>query len=126
MADETVTFAYLEAGAKSTPVALDPSLDTGKPETVWLFNLARDQFIEYRRDIVQARLRDFKSEERQLRQDLEAAFAKARNDFQGSGARLPATPPTPPPATAPEPELTDDALLALDPDTVADLDEELE
>ncbi len=128
MADKPVLFAYLEAGAKSSPVALDPGLDTGRPETVWLFNLARNAFVEYRRDIVAAKLRDFSSGEQRICEELKAAFSKARDDFQPRPAlQIPAHTPAPL-AKAPAPLDLDEELLDIDspPETVTDLDEELE
>lgn len=130
MADEQVIFAYLEAGAKSSPVALDPGLDTGKPETIWLFNLARNEFVEYRRDIVEAKLRDFTAREKRLCEKLRAAFARARDDFQ-SRAPIPLRVSEPPPEPAVEVTVSqepDEDMLNLDsdPETDAALDEELE
>lgn len=130
MADNPVIYAYLEAGAKSSPVALDPGLDTGKPETVWLFNLVRDEFVEYRRDIVEAKLRDLTAGEQQLCKKLKAAFAKARDTFQ-PGPPSPLTIPERAPAPvakATEAMELDEELLAIDNDleTAAELDEELE
>ncbi len=130
MADDPVTYAYLEAGAKSSPVALDPGLDTGKPETVWLFNLARGEFVEYRRDIVAAKLRGFTAGEKHLHKKLKAAFAKARDSFQPAPAlslTLPGGTPTPPPQPAEAVELDKD-LLEIDSGLESDaaLDEELE
>ncbi len=154
MADKVV-FAYLDAGAKSSPVALDPGLSTGKPETVWLFNLARGEFVEYRRDIVEAKLRDFKEGEEALCKELKKAFTRARKTFHTRVPQRLSIPPESPGQsandTADSPEFTqastqastqaaslapsldeaevvEDELLDIDPDleTVEDLDENLE
>ncbi len=150
MADKVV-FAYLDAGAKSSPVALDPGLSTGKPETVWLFNLARGEFVEYRRDIVEAKLRDFKEGEEALCKELKKAFTRARKTFHTRVPQRLSIPPDPPAQAAKntgdppqstqaptqaatlappldEAEAVEDELLDIDPDleTVEDLDEDLE
>ena len=145
MAEDSVVFAYLEAGKKSTAVALDPRLTTGKPDTVWLFNLARGEFVEYRRDIVETKMRDFRPEEQALYEELKDAFTKARRHFQPKTTPridVPEQPAAPAaaaaeaetaealPAEDPEAAVTelDEELLDLDPDlqSVEDLDEELD
>lgn len=75
-------FGYLEAGAKSSPVVRDERLNTGNPDTVYIFNLARGEIIEYRRSIVEAKLREFKPAEAEVLPQLKAAFGEARKSFR--------------------------------------------
>ncbi len=83
-----IWFGMLEAGASSSPVARDHELDTGNPATVYLFNLRRGAIGEYRRDIVEAKLRDLTAEEDHLRAEIDAAFARARSGFTPRRQRL--------------------------------------
>lgn len=81
MSENPIWFGYLEAGAKSTPVVLDQRLNTGKPDTVYLFNLARSTFLEYKREIVDAKLRELQDGETDLGA-LKSAFNDARKEFR--------------------------------------------
>src|SRR3569623_949320 len=58
MTDTQERYGYLEAGNKSTAVVLDRTLNTGNPETLYLFNLARGEILEYSRKIVEPKLRE--------------------------------------------------------------------
>jgi hypothetical protein len=76
-----VWFGFLEAGPRSSPVARDEALDTGSPDKIYLFNLHRGTFLEYRRDIVEAKLRDLGADEADLVEALREAFEEARKSF---------------------------------------------
>ncbi len=73
---------YLEAGDKSTPVVVDQRLETGNPETLYLFNLKRNEILTYNRGIVEPKLRELRNDEAGLVQDLKNAYAKARRSFK--------------------------------------------
>jgi hypothetical protein len=115
-------FGYLEANAKGSPVVRDTSMDTGTPATIYLFNLKKGQILEYRRDIVEPKLRELTDEETQTVKELKRAFEKARNGFTPRAMRrMPSAPRKPRPE--PEPELPevefdsdDDSLPLLDDD----------
>jgi hypothetical protein len=77
---------YLEAGAKSSPVVFDASLSTSNDLTIYLYHQLRDQIIEYRRDIVEAKLRDLNGEEEKGIKALQQAYQKARAGFSPRGA----------------------------------------
>jgi hypothetical protein len=101
-------FGYLEAKEKGSPVVRDMSMDTGMTSTIYLFNLKKGQILEYRRDIVEPKLRK--------------AFEKARNGVTPRASRRPPSPPRRP-RPEPEPELPevdfdsdDDSLPLLDDD----------
>jgi len=77
----TLWFGFLEAGERSSPVARDPSLDTGNPATTYIFNLMRGQILEYRKDIVELKLRELTTTEHSLVQQLQNAYQQAREGF---------------------------------------------
>jgi hypothetical protein len=80
-------YGYLEAGKRSSPVIRDERLDTGSAKTVFLFNLARREILEYSRDVVEPKLRELKSGEAKSIKELDAAYAEARRDFKDRRAR---------------------------------------
>jgi hypothetical protein len=74
-------FGFLEAGEKSSPVIRDRSLNTGQASTIYLFNMKKGRIIEYRRDIVEPRLRKLNQDELGLRAELESAYGLVRPAF---------------------------------------------
>lgn len=80
--NKSLWYGYLEAGDKSSPVLNDESMDTGNPKTRYLFNLARNEFVEYRRDIVDAKLRELKNGEESVIETLQQAYDSARPRFK--------------------------------------------
>jgi hypothetical protein len=72
---------FLDAGKSSSPVVRDSSIDTGDPRTIYLFNLARGRILEYRKDIVETKLRELSADESLVAQDLEEAFDQAKAGF---------------------------------------------
>ena len=78
---KSLWFGYLEAGERSSPVVRDELLSTGHPATVYLFNYMKGRILEYRKEIVEAKLRELKPEETPMIGDLEAAFLEARAAF---------------------------------------------
>jgi hypothetical protein len=83
----TAWFGFLDAGEKSSAVALDPGLDTGNASTMYLFNLRRNSFLEYRRDLVEPKLRALDGEDEQILNELQAAYMSARAGFAPRGGR---------------------------------------
>lgn len=83
-----VWYGYLEAGEKSSPVVLDPTLNTANPKTVYLFNLARGEILEYRREIVEPKLRELTPEEGNGLDALKQGYAQARRGFTARGGRV--------------------------------------
>jgi hypothetical protein len=72
---------FLDAGKSSSPVVRDSSLDTGNPATIYLFNLARGSILEYRKDIVEQKLRELTTDESSQAKELESAFQQAKAGF---------------------------------------------
>jgi hypothetical protein len=88
MSKDSLWFGYLEIGEKSTPVALEPRLNTSNPETLYLFHFQRNEFVEYKRDIVKTKLRDFTEDEADLNQEVKQAYIKAVKEFTPRGKTL--------------------------------------
>ena len=80
MSDSDIWYGFLQAGDKSSPVVRDPELKTGNNKTIYLYNQARGQFVEYSSEIVEPKLRDLKSGDVSLA-DLKRAFKAARKTF---------------------------------------------
>lgn len=80
-------YGYLEAGDKSTPVIRDERLDTGNRKTLFLFNLARGQILEYTREIVEPKLRELKPNEAGKIDELNAAYGEARRALKHHNVR---------------------------------------
>lgn len=87
MSDNTLWYGYLEAGERSSPVAIDNKLATGDPTTVYMFNLKRGEIIEYKRAIVDPKLRELTDDEQATLGELKSGYRKARNGFTPRGAR---------------------------------------
>lgn len=82
MAKNSIWCGYLEAGDKSSAVVLDQRLDTGNPSTIYLFNLARKEIIQYNRSIAEPKLRELKEEECSIVPELKTAYLRARLHFK--------------------------------------------
>jgi len=80
-------YGHLEAGNRSSAVIRDERLDTGSTKTVFLFNLARGEILEYSRDVVEPKLRELNSSEAKTIKKLDAAYAEARRNFKDRRAR---------------------------------------
>ena len=74
-------FGFLDAGLKSSPVVRPFDFDTGRPNTIYLFNLNRNKFIEYERSTVESKLREFPDGDKQTIQKLKKAYSIAVKDF---------------------------------------------
>ena len=82
MAKNSIWCGYLEAGEKGSPVVLDQRLDTGNPDTIYLFNLKRNEIIQYNRRITEPKLRELVEDERAAMPDLKAAYLRARRHLK--------------------------------------------
>lgn len=105
----TLWCGFLEAGDKGSPVVRDASLDTGNPNTVYLFNFIKGRILEYRRDIVEPKLRELRTDELTMVHSLRSAFETARAGFEPrSGFRRTSPPRRRRPKTAIETEIAVD------------------
>jgi hypothetical protein len=82
-----IWYGYLEAGNRSSPVIRDERLETGSTKTVFLFNLARREILEYSRDVVETKLRELNSSEAKTIKQLDEAYTEARRNFKDRRAR---------------------------------------
>jgi hypothetical protein len=87
MSEKQSWCGYLEAGEKSAAVLIDPELDTGNPATLYMFNLSRREILEYKRSVVEAKLRRLRPAESGLVTELKAAYAQARRSFKPAADR---------------------------------------
>lgn len=76
---------YLMAGRRSSPVLLDSRLESGSPKTIYMYNLNRDEIIEYVVEVVEKKLRDLKSDESEYIKELDAGYKKACRKFKRRG-----------------------------------------
>lgn len=88
MSKDALWFGYLEIGDKSTPVALEPKLNTSNPETLYLFHFQRNEFVEYQRKIVKPKLREFTEDEADVNKEVKKAYIKAVKEFAPRGRIL--------------------------------------
>lgn len=102
MNEKNLWFGYLEAGEKSSPVVIDASLNTANPNTVYVFNFNRGEIIEYRRDIIEAKLRPLEKTDTPDEKKLKTAFAQTRSDFTPRGGKVSAIPEKAAPKQAPK------------------------
>ena len=113
-------FGFLEAGSKGSPVVRESGLETGNRDTIYLFNLLKGRILEYRRDIVEPKLRELTVEEGTMIPELRKAFKVVRESFEPRPLRLR---PSTPRIVAPRKELdlsdfADDVELDFDPGLV--------
>lgn len=87
MRQDVLWFGYLDAGGSSSPVVRDDTLSTGDPDTLYLFNFARQAFREYKRTLVEPKLRELAPAEIPFK-ELQAAYMAARSNFMPRGQVL--------------------------------------
>ena len=63
----------------------DSRLESGNPKTIYMYNLNRDEIIEYVVEVVEKKLRDLKSDESEYIKELDAGYKKARRKFKRRG-----------------------------------------
>lgn len=120
-----IWYGYLEAGSKSSPVLMDPKLDTGNTDTMYLYNLKRDQILEYQRELIQPKLRELNGKDSISMEELKKAFNKAVKDFfprNNSIKAIAETPMASPPKKIQEPEIDLDNI----DDTNVDLEDDID
>lgn len=120
----TYWYGYLEAGAKSSFVARDMHLDTGNVNTIYLFNLTRGEFKEYRLDIVEPKLRELSAQEiKKQKKALEKAFKTALASFKGrTSSSTPIPEKSSPPANTTKKKIPEEEIVS-DIDSFDDADD---
>ncbi len=89
---DTLWFGYLNAGKKGSLVVRDSTLDTGTSTTIYLFNQKKGKILEYRRDIVEPKLRPLTDKESAEAEALADGFERARSGSRST--RRPRSPST--------------------------------
>ncbi|MCW8887647.1 MAG: hypothetical protein OQK25_01145, partial [Gammaproteobacteria bacterium] len=79
MAKGKLQYKYLNAGDKSTAVVLDASIDTCNEQTIYLYHQQRGEIVEFRRDIVEPKLRELSGDEVGMKRELEKGYKEARS-----------------------------------------------
>jgi hypothetical protein len=117
----TLWFGMLEAGEKGSLIVRDGTLDTGTPATIYLFNVKKGRILEYRRDVVEPKLRELTADEGAMVPSLTSAFEQARAGFvpRVTRRRVSATRRPEKPLTAEPPDFEIDDKL---PEVGCDLD----
>jgi len=100
MSNNTLWCGYLEAGERSSAVLMDDKLSTGDAATVYVFNLKRGEILEYKRAIVEPKLRELNEDENELANELKNAYRKVRNGFIPRGTKTASIPEKGQPAPA--------------------------
>ena len=124
-----IWYGYLEAGAKSSPVLMDPKLDTGSSDTMYLYNLKRDQILEYQRALIEPKLRGLNGKDAVTVEALTKAFNKIRKEFtpRHSSSKTIVDAPAVPAKKTQEPDIdlegVDDTDIDLDDDIDLDSDD---
>jgi hypothetical protein len=110
MSKSPIWLGYLDAGSKSSLVVTDQRLNTGDPLTMYVYNHARGQILEYRREIVEPKLREIDAAQDPSTRGLKSAFETARRAFQPRAARVLNIPEveSPRPRTAEAPEAVEE------------------
>lgn len=76
-----IWYGFLEAGEKSSPVLIDPNLDTGNSKTVYMYNLNSQRIIEYKREIAEPKLRTLSEQEAAVMKALKQGYDAIRMEF---------------------------------------------
>ena len=110
-----IWYGYLEAGDKSSPVLIDPKLETGNAKTVYMYNLNSQRIIEYKREIAEPKLRTLKDPEIELVKDLVKGYESARKEFTPRAKGLAAIPASAPISTPKPRPKAENLVAALEP-----------
>ena len=87
MSKQKLWYGYLEAGAKSSPVAIDHSLDTGDKNSILIYNHNKKDILKYSRELVEPKLRELNAKEKDLEGELKKGFTEAMKTLKYSVAK---------------------------------------
>ena len=77
MSKQKLWYGFLEAGAKSSPIAIDHSMDTGEKHTLFIYNHNKQEILKYARELVEPKLRELIAPEKALEAALKKGFGEA-------------------------------------------------
>jgi hypothetical protein len=115
MSKNDIWYGFLQAGAKSSPVVRDMSLEEKGRSTIYLYNHARGMFVEYALEVVVPKLRELKPEDISQK-ELDSAFRAARKTFNPVKVvkKWSDAAPASPPEESDEPEIPLDVDPSID------------
>ena len=58
MSKHKLWYGFLEAGEKSSPVAIDRNMETGDKKTVYIYNHNKKEILKYVRELAEPKLRE--------------------------------------------------------------------
>jgi len=113
MKKQKLWYGYLDAGKKSSPVAIDRNMDTGENHTVFIYNHNKKEILKYVRDLVEPKLRELTTKEKELESPMKKGFTASLKtmkyalpkSFDAPAAKAPASPEPKADITADEPEM---------------------
>jgi hypothetical protein len=77
MSKHKLWYGFLEAGEKSSPVAIDRNMETGDKKTVYIYNHKKQEILKYVRELAEPKLRELTAEEKQLEGSLKKGFTES-------------------------------------------------
>jgi len=82
MSKNKLWYGFLEAGSKSSPVAIDRSMETGERNSLFIYNHNRKEILKYTRDVVEPKLRELTAGEKELETGLKKGFSESLKTFK--------------------------------------------
>jgi len=82
MAKQKLWYGYLEAGKKSSPVIIDHNMDTGEPNTVFVYNHNKKEILKYVRDLVEPKLRELNDKEKKQETTMKKGFTESLKNMK--------------------------------------------
>ena len=82
MSKNKLWYGFLEAGSKSSPVAIDRNMETGDGNTVFIYNHNKKEMLKYVRELVEPKLRELTAKEKELESALKKGFTESLNTIR--------------------------------------------
>ena len=122
MSKHKLWYGFLEAGEKSSPVAIDRNMETGDKKTVYIYNHNKKEILKYVRELAEPKLRELTAEEKQLEGSMKKGFSESLDNikFKVSKALNIPEKETPRPKDDAIPETADLEIKGLDDDDAYD------
>lgn len=88
MSKQNLWYGFLEAGKKSSPVAIDYNMDTGENHTLFIYNHNRQEILKYVRELAEPKLRELTAKEKELEASLKKGFTESLKTFKNPIAKI--------------------------------------
>ena len=82
MSKHKLWFGILEAGSKSSPVAIDRNMESNEKNSIFIYNHNRKEILKYSRDVVESKLRELNAKEKELETELKKGFSDSLKTFK--------------------------------------------